>query len=224
MPSLRRVLVTSSLAALGLGAALLTRRMTQTWGTAALEADLPLPGDDLVRGASVVATRAVGIGVPASRVWPWLVQLGYGRGGFYSHDRLERAVGLDIRSADRVEPAWQDLAVGDRVDLAGGFGLRVAALEPGRHIVLHGGEPGRGEPVAGSPPFDFSWAFVLLPWEGRDVGTRLLVRERYRPHGTVGRVVVEATQVASWVMSAAMLRGIRDRAEGRRARAARPAG
>ncbi|MFE6969911.1 SRPBCC family protein [Isoptericola sp. NPDC057653] len=218
MPSSRRVFAATTLAALGVGAALLTRRMTQTWGTSALEADLPLPGDDLVPAADVVATRAVGIGTPPSEVWPWLVQLGYGRGGFYSHDRLERMVGLDIRSADRVEAAWQDLAVGDQVDLADGFGLRVAAMQQGRHLVLHGGGPGPGGPAAGPPPFDFSWAFVLLPWEGRAVGTRLLVRERYRARGAAGRLVVEATQLVSWVMSAAMLRGIRDRAEGRLAR------
>lgn len=209
MRSVPRPLVVTTLTALGVGAALLTRRMTQTWGTAAHEAFQPLPGDELVPDADVVATRAVGIDASASAVWPWLVQLGYGRGGFYSFDRLERLAGLDIRSADRIEPAWQTLAVGDRVDLADGFGLRVAALEPGRHLVLLGADEGGGAPA----PFDFSWAFVLRPWSARSGGSRLLVRERYRTHGLAGRLVVEATQVASWVMSSAMLRGIRDRAQ-----------
>ncbi|MFE5338121.1 SRPBCC family protein [Isoptericola sp. NPDC056573] len=211
MPTTRRALAGTTLAVAGVGAALLTRRMTQTWGTAALEADQPLPGDDLVPSADVVATRAVGVRTPAAAVWPWLLQLGYGRGGFYSYDRIERLMGLDIRSADRVVPEWQRLGPGDRVHLAEGFGLRVAALEPRRHLVLLGDEGGPD----GAPPFDFSWAFVLRPWPGRSAGTRLLVRERYRSHGAAGRLVVEATQVASWVMSAAMLRGIRDRAEGR---------
>jgi hypothetical protein len=208
MPPVPRPLAITASAAVAVGAALLTRRMTQTWGTAAHEADKQLPGDELVPDADVVATRAVGIDAPAAAVWPWLVQLGYGRGGFYSYDRLERMAGLDIRSADRVEPAWQTLAMGDRVDLADGFGLRVAALEPRRHLVLQGADDG-GTP----PPFDFSWAFVLRPWTARSGGTRLLVRERYRSHGPTGRLVVELTQFASWVMTSAMLRGVRDRAQ-----------
>jgi GNAT superfamily N-acetyltransferase len=191
---------------LTLGTALLTRRMTQTWGTLAGEADAPLPGDDVVPGARVVATRGVGIAAPPRAVWPWLVQLGYGRGGFYSHDRLERMIGLDIRSAERVEERWQHLAVGDEVHLAPQVALRVAQLEPWGHLVLAGVQSGPGGPEM---PYDFSWSFVLRPV---GAGTRLLVRERYRPHGLGGRLLAEAVQPVSFVMSAAMLRGVRDRA------------
>ncbi len=210
-----RVVATATLA---LGALLLTRRMTQTWGTAEGEHDMVLPGDELVPDArAVVATRAVTIDAPPSDVWPWLVQLGQGRGGFYSYDALENLAGLGIHSADSVEDRWQDLAVGDDVHLADEVALRVALLEPGSHVVLLGA-PGPGRPD--TMPFRFSWAFVVRPLPPGRAGsarTRLLVRERYLPLGAAGRAVVEAVQPVSFVMSQKMLRGIRDRA-GRRSR------
>jgi len=205
-----RVAATATIA---LCALLLTRRLTQTWGTADGEHETVLPGDDLVPDARVVATRAVTIDAPPSDVWPWLVQLGQGRGGFYSYDALENLAGLAIRSADAVEERWQDLAVGDDVHLADDVALRVALLAPGSHLVLLGA-PGPGQPD--TMPFRFSWAFVvraLPPGEHGSARTRLLVRERYVPLGAAGRPVVEAVQPVSFLMTQRMLRGIRDRAE-----------
>jgi hypothetical protein len=199
--------------AVGVGALLLTRRLTQTWGTRDDEHAGPLPGDGLVPDARVVATRAVTIEAPPSDVWPWLVQLGQGRGGFYSYDLLENLAGLGIRSAGTVEDRWQSLAVGDDVRLAEQAALRVALLEPEEHLVLLGA-PGPGEPEV--MPFAFSWAFVvrpLPPGDGGGARTRLLVRERYRPAGPLGRAVVEAVQPVSFVMTQKTLRGVRDRAE-----------
>lgn len=202
-----RRLALVGLGAAAVGAALLTRRMTATWGTASGEMDAELPGDDLLPGAAVVATRAIDIAAAPRVVWPWLVQLGYGRGGFYSYDALERLVGLDITSADTVVEQWQHLQVGDAVWLADGVGLRVAALEPERHLVLRGD----GDlPGANAAPYDFTWAFVLRP---AGTGTRLLVRERYQPHGPGSRALVEAVQPVSFLMTQRMLRGIRERAE-----------
>ncbi len=191
-------------AVLLIGAALLTRRMTLTWGTREDEFREPLPGDELGT-APVVATRAISIGAPPSEVWPWLVQMGADKGGFYSYDVLEQLIGLPITNADRVEERWQQLAQGDTVRLAPQAALRVDRLAPESHLVLTGDSAGP------QPPFDFTWAFVLRPMP--DGGTRLLVRERYRPTSWWGRIVVELTQPASSIMSARMLRGIRDRAQ-----------
>ena len=83
--------------------------------------------------AAPVSTPAAG-GWP----WPWLVQLGQDRGGFYSFDVLENLVGLDITSADRIEERWQDLAEGDVVRLAPQAELRVAVLDAPRALVLRG--------------------------------------------------------------------------------------
>src|SRR6266545_4849315 len=102
------------------------------WGATDQEVRDPLAGDDLIRNADMVATRAITIHAAADRVWPWIAQLGQGRGGFYSYDWLENLVGCDIHSADRIVREWQDVAVGDEVKLHPEVGLEVAALEPGR--------------------------------------------------------------------------------------------
>jgi hypothetical protein len=140
-------------------------------------------------------------------VWPWLAQVGQGRGGFYSYDRLENLVGCDMDSADRIVPELQKVEVGDEVRLAPNVGLTVAALENGRALVLSGGVPiGHSD-----PPYDFTWSFVLRDAPGGS--TRLIVRERYAYKRSWARFLVEPTEAVSFLMSQKMLRGIRDRAE-----------
>lgn len=90
------------------------------------------PRDDLIPIPDLLATRAITVPAAADQVWPWIVQLGQGRGGFYSYDVLENLVGCDIHSADRVVAQWQDLKVGDHVKLHPEVGLTVALVEPGR--------------------------------------------------------------------------------------------
>ncbi len=180
-----------------------------------------LPGDDLVPRPKLVTTRAITIRVPADDVWPWLVQLGQGRGGFYSYDWLENLIGLDIHSSDRVVPDLQDLQVGDRVRLAPedreAVALTVAQVEPGRVLVLHARDPRTGGPVAPGDPktgrVDTSWALVLEPLGTRS--TRLLIRWRADWHGSVsGRLFVHLLlEPANFLMEQKMLRGIRQRAE-----------
>jgi hypothetical protein len=152
---------------------LLGRARQLRWGATGREAGEPLPGDDLIADPDLTATRAITIRAPASQVWPWIVQLGQGRGGFYSYDFVENLIGCGIHSADRVVPEWQDLKPGDQVRLAPQAGLAVAHLEAARSLVLRGGVPmGKA-----APPYDFTWAFVLN--DEPDRATRLLVRERY---------------------------------------------
>jgi hypothetical protein len=147
------------------------------------------------------------VGAPAGQVWPWIAQLGQGRGGFYSYDFLENLVGCHIHSADRIVPEWQDAGVGDEIKLAPQVGLVVALLERGRSLVLRGGVPMGNTP----PPYDFTWAFVLR--DEPSGATRLLVRERYAYTRPWARLLAEPVEVVSFVMSQKMLRGIRDRAE-----------
>ena len=199
-----KALVRCGAGAFAVGALLLTRRLTMTWGTRNDEHLASLEGDEFVFPADMVATRAISIAAPPGRVWPWLVQIGQGRGGFYSYDWLENLVGLDMHSADYIVDDWQELAVGDEVHLAEGVALSVATIEPGAHLVLQGAGDAR-------MPFEFTWAFVLQP--GPRGGTRLLVRERYRYLNWWGRVITEVVQPVSFLMTARMLRGIRDRAE-----------
>jgi hypothetical protein len=186
---------------------LATRRRQLRWGATDEESERPLPGDDLIENADITATRAITIRATAAQVWPWIAQLGQGRGGFYSYDFLENLVGCDIHSADRVVPEWQDVGVGDEVRFAPEVGLAVASLEQGRSLVLRGGVPIGNTP----PPYDSTWAFVLR--DGPDKTTRLLVRERYAYKRAWARLIVEPTEVLSFVMSQKMLRGIKSRAE-----------
>jgi len=189
------------------GYILLARSWQLRWGATGRECDGPLPGDDLIASPDLAATRAITIAAPASQVWPWIAQLGQGRGGFYSYDFLENLARCDIHSADRVVAEWQDVQPGDEIRLAPQVGLAVALAEQGRALVLRGGIP------IGStaPPYDFTWAFVLR--DEPDGTTRLLVRERYGYTRPWAALIVEPAEAVSFVMSQRMLRGIRDRAE-----------
>ena len=190
---------------------LVARPLQLTWGAKDRESEEPLHGDDLIAHADLAATRAITIRASSSEVWPWIAQLGQGRGGFYSYDFLENLVGCDIHSADRIVPEWQDVSVGDEVRFAPEVGLAVAFVEQARSLVLRGGV----SIGTTAPPYDFTWAFVLR--DEPDNTTRLLVRERYAYTRRWARLIVEPTEVLSFLMSQKMLRGIKERAE-------RPAG
>lgn len=179
-----------------------------TWGATAQEVAAELPGDSLVSPGRRT-TRAITIDAPVEEVWPWLVQIGEDRGGFYSYDVLERLVGARIRNADVIHPQWQKLQAGDTVWLAQRYGHAgrqvVAEVEPMSHLVLMSPPDYqrvlRGEKASGS------WAFYLIP-QGRQ--TRLLAR------GSGGSVGQSAFDIVHFVMERGMLRGIRRRAQSAR--------
>jgi hypothetical protein len=105
------------------------------WGATAAEAARPLPGDELLEAADIVATRAISIDAPPSAIWPWLVQMGPGRAGAYTYDWIENLFGLNMHSADRIHPEWQDLKVGDLLrSRADRPGMRVEILQPERTL------------------------------------------------------------------------------------------
>ena len=197
-------------AALVLGTAALAaviRRTSLRWGAAPDEILLALPGDELVPCADLQSTRAVTVHAGPDDVWPWIAQLGQGRGGFYSYDRLENLLGCDLHSADVIRPEWQDLRVGDQVRLAPEMPLTVAVADPGHALVLTGGIMMGTVPS----PWTFSWAFVLR--EAGDGSTRLLVRERYGYTAWWAGLVAEPTELVSLVMTRKMLRGIQHRVQ-----------
>lgn len=179
----------------------------RNWGAAKHECRARLPGDDLIPEPAKNTTCAVTIDAPAERVWQWLVQIGQDRGGLYSYDCLENAVGLRIHSTDRLRPEWQQLAVGDRVrlirpgwlGLRTGYALTVSSVQPGRALVLH------------DPAWPAVWSFQLRPTSPHDC--RLLSRGRSpRVHGVRALVDLAMTPVQS-LMTRRMLQGIKRRAE-----------
>jgi hypothetical protein len=97
-----------------IGYALLFRRGCLAWGATDEEVSRKLPGDELLPEADIVSTRAVTIEAPPGAVWPWLVQMGSGRGGAYTYDWIENLLGLHMHSARQILPQFQDL---DRPDL-----------------------------------------------------------------------------------------------------------
>jgi hypothetical protein len=187
--------------------AVVGRRWIAHWGATTEEQDTDLPGDEFLPDCDLATTRAITVHAPAAEVWPWLVQLGQGRGGFYSYDVVENLVGCDIHSADRIVLEWQHLTVGSQVHLAPEVALTVALVDPGRALVLRGGIPMGRTPG----PLDFTWAFVLR--EQPDGTTRLVSRERYEYLRWWAGLIVEPTSLISFVMSRKMLSGFATRAE-----------
>ena len=159
-------------AALAAGAAvyaLFIRPWILRWGSTSAERTEPLPGDDVVPEARYSTTRATTIQAPPEAVWPWLVQMGQDRAGFYTHNWVERLLQSGIPDTDELRPEWQHLEPGDLVrtnrDIRSKpMGWPVEAVDPGRSIVLRS----RNLP-------DGSYAFVVRPTEG---GSRLIVRDR----------------------------------------------
>jgi hypothetical protein len=200
-------------AALAIGTLLflspLLRPWYRRWGATDAETGRPLPGDDLVPDPNLSTTRAVEIHAPAELVWPWLVQLGQGRGGLYSYTRLENLVGCDIHNASEVILAYQKLEIGDVIRLAPGNApfFEVALIEPCRALVLRGGGPQM--PGAARP----SWAFYLD--QVGDNVTRLIARYRMHYPSGVGNCIVwrGIMDPLFFVMERRMLLGIQQRAE-----------
>ncbi len=158
--------------------ALLVRPRLLRWGATDAEVHRPYPGAELIPGGTRAATMAVTIVAPPARVWPWLVQMGYGRAGWYSWDHLDN---WGQASADRLHPEWQTLAVGDRLPAMPGAKAwwEVAALEQEQFLGLRASyalprfHP--FDPREARPRFytDSLWGFLL---EERPGGrTRLVV-------------------------------------------------
>jgi hypothetical protein len=176
------------------------------WGASDDEVTGELPGDDLIATDAPRTTRAITIDASVSDVWPWLAQMGEGRGGFYSYSLLERAVGAHIHNANTVHAEWQDIHVGDVIWLARSFGdsarLVVAVVEPYSHLVLM--SPDDFKRVQQGAEATGAWGFYVREEQG---WTRLVVR------GSGGLVGHPAFDIPHFVMEQKMMRGIRHRAE-----------
>lgn len=178
------------------------------WGATDEEISRALPGDDLVPTASSETTRAVTIRAPCDEVWPWIVQLGQGRGGFYSYSFLENLAGADIHNVDRIVPELQQLEVGDTIRMAKEdywvqsslTTMVVERIDQGRTLVLRGYDGG-------------TWTFHLEPID--EEATRFIVRGRTPGNQSflarIGRYLVY--EVPHFVMERGMMRGIKARAE-----------
>jgi hypothetical protein len=180
----------------------LWRHSCLTWGASAVEVCREMPGDALLPAAPLVTTRAVSVDADPSAIWPWLVQMGPRRGGAYTYDWIENLMGLDMHSADRILPEFQDLKPGDTMALGeNGPVMEVAELDP-QHALVFRSQDGA-----------WVWAFGLYRRGG---STRLVSRNRIQPpdpsplYRAYSLYVMEP---GSLVMERRMLLGIKSRAE-----------
>jgi hypothetical protein len=176
------------------------------WGTTADEVHRSMPGDDVLRTDAPCTTRAITIDASPQDVFPWLLQIGYGRGGWYSYDCIDND---GKPSVERIDPNLQQLAVGDRIEMLPGFGPVVIEIEPNHHIV----SGGRTD----------SWCVLVEPTPDRR--TRLISRWRQDWPKSAGTYVwIALSDPGAFLMEQKMLRRIRDLAERTRVAAVAHAG
>jgi hypothetical protein len=165
------------------------------WGATEEEVRRAMPGDDLLRPDTPSTTRAITINASPEKIFPWLLQIGYGRGGWYSYDWIDND---GKPSTARIDPALQRLAVGERIEMLPGMGPVVREIVPNHHIVSSGEAD--------------SWCLLVEPTpDGR---TRLISRWRQDWPKTAGTYVwLALADPGAFVMEQKMLRRIRDLAE-----------
>jgi hypothetical protein len=183
------------------------RRWMNQWGAKPSDLARAMAGDSLLPDWTYSGTTAVIIDARPEHIWPWLVQIGYQRGGLYSYDWLDRLFGyLDRPSATRILPECQHLAVGDRIPLGRGPSWPVAGLEPNRALVLD---------MRNIGGVDWVWQFALEPVD--EARTRLVSRSRVRARSLWARLLTHAIEPAGFLMTRRMLLGLKARGEALRA-------
>jgi hypothetical protein len=178
----------------------LLRHWHRRWGATDTEVAAPMPGDELVAGSQTFCTRAITIDVPPDAVWPWLVQVGFGKAGFYSNDLLDNVA---HPSADRIIDEFQHPKVGDWVPMfskvSDTTAFKIAAIRPAEELVWL--KP------------DSTWSWTLSDIGGR---TRLVTRVRilYRWHRPTDALMsLVLTEFGDFPMMRKMLRTLKQRAE-----------
>jgi hypothetical protein len=167
------------------------------WGATDEEVHRAMPGDEICANPHLDSTRAVTVQATPEQIWPWIVQIGRGRAGWYSYDFIDNP---GRRSAEEILPAFQQLKAGDRIPTGMGQGFLVVDVEPNRHLALQVGPQG-------------SITFALYP-DG-PASTRLVTRVRVRwnlrnPKDAAAAVVVDP---GDFIMMRKMMLGIKRRAE-----------
>ena len=195
------------------------RSKLRKWGSTEEELARELPGDEIIENVKGWYNHAITIKAAPADVWPWIVQLGQNKGGFYSYELLENVVGSKIHNADRIVPEFQDTAVGDKVMMTPKAApYIVVAIEPGRAFVLRlrvNLEKGTILDIADPLPEkyqDGSWLFFIE--ETPEGNTRMITRSRNDwNQSKTNTFFYGLFGIISMVMDRKLLKGIRKRAE-----------
>ncbi len=178
------------------------------WGATTEEIMQAMPGDEIVEAPVLSATRAITINAKPSEVWPWLVQMGYGRAGFYSYDFIDNS---RRRSAERIVPELQYLKVGDAIPTSPNQGFIIEKIEPERLLLM----------TIRDKKIELSLVAVLTALEGGS--TRMIVRVRLNYRWGIRRsLYFQLFEPGDFVMMRKMLLGIKHRAEAMHQQASNP--
>jgi hypothetical protein len=185
--------------------ALVIRPRMLRWGSNGEERSRRLPGDDIEPDARYVTTRALTVEAPAVAIWPWLVQMGQDRAGFYTHNWVERLLQSGIPDTSVLRPEWQHLEVGDLMrtnhDIGGKpLGWPVAAIDEGRALVV----------TSKSMPAG-TYAFVIEPIDAER--SRLIVRDRARWKWTERPFAALVYEPLHAYMETGLIKGVKRRVE-----------
>ncbi len=199
-----------TLAAVGAGSLagyyLIARPWHMRWGATQEERTRPMPGDELVRKPVYVTNRAITIQAAPEEVWPWVVQIGMGRAGFYGYEWFERLAELSISSVEHVIPEFQNLQPGDVIPATRGLQLPVHAVKPNAALVI-GSQPD-------APPGESSVSWSLGLYPEQDGSTRIVSRVRsaylWKPGSPLPTLFLGPLH---FILERKMLRGIKQRAE-----------
>ena len=183
------------------------RRWMNRWGASPSDLTRAMAGDGLLPTHTYSGTMAIIVNARPEHLWPWLVQIGYQRGGLYSYDWLDRLFGyLDRPSATCILPEFQHLAVGDKIPVGQGPSWPVAVIEPHHALVLD---------MRNMRGLDWVWQFGLYAVD--DNRTQLVSRSRVRADTVLARLITYAIEPAGFLMTRRMLLGLKQRAETLRA-------
>ncbi len=175
------------------------------------EAKRTLPGDEIVPPRPFRSTMATQLNASPEHIWPWLVQVGWGKAGFYSYNRLESLLRMDLHNADHIHSEWQDLHVGDSMWMSHPRRMylfpmtRVEKLKAPEELVfaIYGPEDADTKPSG-------AWSFILVPVNENT--TRLLTRLQVAPRSFIGKLIFYFfMEPAHFVMQQGMFRGLRKR-------------
>jgi hypothetical protein len=177
--------------------------LADRWGASSEEISASLPGDELVVSPNIGYTRAVSVNASPEQIYPWIVQIGAGKGGWYSYDWFETNVlRCQNSNANRIHEEWQGLIVGDKVKMCPDENMppayKVARMDPNEAIILGHQDGDQWVEV---------WQFVMVPQDGGS--TRLVIRSRSEMGGWFWNIM----RPGEFIMMRGMMLGIKERAE-----------
>jgi len=169
-----------------------------TWGATDEEINRPMPGDEIVKKPTFDATRALTVNAPPEFIWPWVVQIGFKRAGFYSYDWIDHR---GIPSAERIVPELQTLEVGDEVPLSESGYVVVRTMEPNRLMMWE------------SPNVGFTWAWGLYELDSEHTRLVTRLRARFCLKWPGDALLVAIFDIGDFIMMRKCMLGIKRRAE-----------